>query len=307
MGAGLVKAAYRAAASVNLPHAPARLFVFMALVALDGDRTPAYFGGREKLAEALGKPQTDAGYRAVGRAVESLVKQHKLIGVTRGGPGHKARYALLNASGEPLRAVQDTGRSASGDEEARDAHRPVNTGRSAHEHRSVSAQTHDAHRPAEEKEEIQEEGGARSAHTPAPLDSESGSGRGAAGAVRLAPQAVASRGAETGVGAARAGGAGSVHETAEPPMFCARHPRGTDDPCRACGDARRAYTAWERSHPQTTRTAAAASLMVTVQPGERHPGRPHVLVGDGTTCALCDWRADHDEPALAGQPERETA
>lgn len=32
--------------------------------------------------------------------------------------------------------------------------------------------------------------------------------------------------------------------TARPPATCAKHPIGTDEPCRACGDARRAHDAW---------------------------------------------------------------
>jgi hypothetical protein len=30
-----------------------------------------------------------------------------------------------------------------------------------------------------------------------------------------------------------------------PPPFCSKHPGGTDDPCRACGNARRSRAAWE--------------------------------------------------------------
>lgn len=44
-----------------------------------------------------------------------------------------------------------------------------------------------------------------------------------------------------GEGKERRGG-----ETADaPPQFCPQHPNGTDSPCRACGDYRRAYTAWK--------------------------------------------------------------
>jgi hypothetical protein len=37
---------------------------------------------------------------------------------------------------------------------------------------------------------------------------------------------------------------GDVQNT-PPPPFCPKHPKGTDDPCRACGNARRNRTAWE--------------------------------------------------------------
>ena len=31
-----------------------------------------------------------------------------------------------------------------------------------------------------------------------------------------------------------------------PPRYCPKHPDGTDDPCRACGDARKAHDAWRK-------------------------------------------------------------
>lgn len=31
-----------------------------------------------------------------------------------------------------------------------------------------------------------------------------------------------------------------------PPRHCPKHPGGTDDPCRACGDARKAHDAWRK-------------------------------------------------------------
>lgn len=37
---------------------------------------------------------------------------------------------------------------------------------------------------------------------------------------------------------------GHVTGNAEPSRYCSRHPNGTDQPCRACGDARKAAEAW---------------------------------------------------------------
>lgn len=52
-----------------------------------------------------------------------------------------------------------------------------------------------------------------------------------------------------------------------PPPFCGKHPGGTDDPCRACGNARRARAAWD----ETQKT----------KPSPSHK-RPRA--GDGHTC-----------------------
>lgn len=41
-------------------------------------------------------------------------------------------------------------------------------------------------------------------------------------------------------------GRNAPHPSSPPSMFCPKHPGGTDSPCRACGDARRAHAEWER-------------------------------------------------------------
>lgn len=63
-----------------------------------------------------------------------------------------------------------------------------------------------------------------------------------------------------GEGKGRKGG-----ETADaPPLYCPKHPEGTDAPCRACGDYRRARHAWEqeqRTKPTLTpRREATCSI-----------------------------------------------
>jgi hypothetical protein len=86
MGAGNVKAVY--ARWGELPHVPFRALAYMALVSLDKDRPPRYWGGREDLASAaLGRkiPDRDDGdpnvsrerraaFRAVDRAVRHLTE-----------------------------------------------------------------------------------------------------------------------------------------------------------------------------------------------------------------------------------------
>ena len=42
---------------------------------------------------------------------------------------------------------------------------------------------------------------------------------------------------------------GSARTTARPAPFCPRHPHGTDQPCTACGNARRAHDTWTTPTP----------------------------------------------------------
>ena len=50
-----------------------RLLIHMALTSLDSDNPPHYWGGREGLAAALGRPNDPAGWQAVKRATQVLV------------------------------------------------------------------------------------------------------------------------------------------------------------------------------------------------------------------------------------------
>lgn len=62
--------------------------------------------------------------------------------------------------------------------------------------------------------------------------------------------------AQEGRGGERKGGG------SPPATFCGKHPTGTDDPCRACGDARRAFGAWqlaEKSKPSPKTTMVRPS------------------------------------------------
>lgn len=156
MGAGLVKAALAVADSFGLDHAPTRLLVAMAVTAKDSDQSPAYWGGRDAQAAALGN-RGSAGHRAVTRALRAL-SEAGLIETVGAAPGRPARYLLLDGRGHALQALAgDEGRSPSYDAPTKDAHRPTNEGRSAPNEGRSGAPTKDAYRPAQEKEEDKEE------------------------------------------------------------------------------------------------------------------------------------------------------
>lgn len=69
-------------------------------------------------------------------------------------------------------------------------------------------------------------------------------------------------------GEERKGGADAQTPALKP--FCSNHPDGTDSPCRACGNARRAYDA-ELIREKTKPTASG---IVTDPDCPKHPGRP---------------------------------
>lgn len=79
---------------------------------------------------------------------------------------------------------------------------------------------------------------------------------------------------------------GGVHRTpsdaARPSPFCPKHPRGTDAPCRACGDARKLSEAWK--------PALARAPGVHSQPDcPKHPHYPHPDSPSG--CPRCQEEA----------------
>lgn len=86
-----------------------------------------------------------------------------------------------------------------------------------------------------------------------------------------------------------------------PPSNCPRHPHGTTDPCRACGDARATREAWY------TATSAAASKARSDEAHQRAADRADAIVD----CELCDddgYRGtavcDHDPERLARATSR---
>ena len=61
-----------------------------------------------------------------------------------------------------------------------------------------------------------------------------------------------------------------VEGESAPTPFCKKHPEGTDDPCRGCGNARRTYDA----HLLREKTKPTVSGIVTDPDCQIHPGRP---------------------------------
>lgn len=103
MGAGNVKLAYGRWA--DLPHAPFRVLVFMAVMSLDKDDPPLFWAGRDVLAMALGRMvpdedddetarERDTTFRLVRKATTVLAKHGAISVKTRAAPGRNAVYAL---------------------------------------------------------------------------------------------------------------------------------------------------------------------------------------------------------------------
>jgi hypothetical protein len=113
MGAQLVAAAYAFAAKHEPPLKPNEklLLIFMALTALDTDKSPRYFAARESSALALGRlvpdaptsdnPRADeinaeraAAFQRVKEALAGLVKAKAIERVRSGRPGQRAEFVL---------------------------------------------------------------------------------------------------------------------------------------------------------------------------------------------------------------------
>lgn len=125
MGAGLVKAAYAAADELQMrDHAPVRLFVFMAVTAVDSDPQPTFYGGREALAAAIAAPRTASGFKVVRDATSALVARGLILVASKAAPGRPTRYDLLDGRGCPL--TLNGARSTSPVSESGHAHRAVN-------------------------------------------------------------------------------------------------------------------------------------------------------------------------------------
>lgn len=70
-----------------------------------------------------------------------------------------------------------------------------------------------------------------------------------------------------------------------PPIGCAKHPGGTDSPCRACGDARRARDEWDRQ--QKAKPTPTPQLPEYCP---KHPGYPTQPTG----CDRCKQDAEEE-------------
>ena len=104
MCAGLVKAAYDLGHAKNIPHAPMRLFAFMAVTALDDAKHPAFFGGAERLAYAM-NVNDGSTVRTALRSLKSagVIEVHRLG--HRGG--RNTEYRLLVGNGAALRPLSE--------------------------------------------------------------------------------------------------------------------------------------------------------------------------------------------------------
>lgn len=80
----------------DLPDAPFRVVVQMALLALDKERPPKYWGGRDHLVRAMGRGEdpSEADYRALKRAIQVLTRRGVVAVDKHAGPGHSTVYSL---------------------------------------------------------------------------------------------------------------------------------------------------------------------------------------------------------------------
>ena len=173
MGAGNVKLVY--ARWYGLPDLPFRVLAYMALVSLDGDREPAYWGGWESLALAAGRlvpPRNDddpdvvrvrrAALKAVNGTLRLLVGRGALRVKVPAAPGRNTTYGLtlstrtVHGGREPNGApspgtVPDPSSTPAGGDGARSADTTVH-GEPTDGSRSADVTVH-AHRAPEEYEE----------------------------------------------------------------------------------------------------------------------------------------------------------
>lgn len=110
MGRRLALAARNALTGV--PHAPARMFAFMAVVADDRDAVPRYWAGREDLAISLGVEPDVAGFKAVDRAVNTLRKLGLIKSEGAAYRGKRSAYVLCDGEGQPLKPLHPGERGA---------------------------------------------------------------------------------------------------------------------------------------------------------------------------------------------------
>lgn len=117
MGAGNVSRVFKEWSC--LEHRPFRALAYMALVSMDRDDPPKYWGGRDDLAVALGYPMPEApaddntgqsatearaararGHHAVDKVTQSLVKQGAVLRIRQGSFRSHAVFALLFSAAE---------------------------------------------------------------------------------------------------------------------------------------------------------------------------------------------------------------
>ncbi|SRX93581.1 hypothetical protein MSP7336_01820 [Mycobacterium shimoidei] len=78
-----------------------------------------------------------------------------------------------------------------------------------------------------------------------------------------------------------------------PPPFCPRHPNGTEKPCGACADARRAFQAWETDRAEAM-AKARADFWADVRACPNCDDNGQVDHGNAVSrCPNHDWKATH--------------
>lgn len=80
-----------------LPGDAFKVLTFMALITMDRDPEPTYWGDTEPLVRAIGRksePVEEADYRALRRAIRVLVENRAISVDKRAGPGHPPHYRL---------------------------------------------------------------------------------------------------------------------------------------------------------------------------------------------------------------------
>lgn len=118
MGAGNVSLAFARWGSLN--HAPFRALVFMAHRSLDSGNPPQFWGGREELAVALGRPLPEpygdefekkrkADFEMVKKVVAQLTSAGAVTLAKPAGPRQNAVYSLNLRSGGGGKPVPPSG------------------------------------------------------------------------------------------------------------------------------------------------------------------------------------------------------
>lgn len=89
--------------------------------------------------------------------------------------------------------------------------------------------------------------------------------------------------------------------TEPPPTHCSKHPEGTDAPCRACGDARRARTAWDAEQKRATAQAYSDEIRQRAEDRARAVDECDICDDDGyDRLTLCDHDPGTAERARRG-------
>ncbi|QLD11373.1 hypothetical protein [Microbacterium oleivorans] len=242
MGAGLALQAFAVADRVGLGHPATRLYVYMATVAIDSDAAPAFWGGRDALAQAIGK-SGGAGHSAVKRAIQELTTAELITADNQAHRGMSARYLMRDGAGSSLTPKGDRSTtpllSTLGTAERSPSSEKGD--RSATERGPLTGPKGTAHRSPEEEEEKEEELRARATPT-LPLDG---------------------------------------LDSPAYPTQCEKHQNGPNSsPCFACGEARKDHARRDGAARRRARPAALKHRIIDGR--RVCDNRPHVPTRDGS-------------------------